>query len=225
MAIAHYRDHERICLSEIFQKRFHGCKVMDAGCGTGGNFPLLKKAGCDIVGIDGNDAQVAELVRKGFEAHGKDFLPGPQSCDVILMSHIIEHLQPAELCEFVNRYLTALKPEGRLIILTPVAGERFWHDFTHIRPYYPQSIRMMFNGISTAASMNSVWKMELEDIFFFRDPFKLRQCRAFYPCASCNAVSRFLVSTFNSTCSILYAVSKGRFGKIASWLGIYRMQA
>lgn len=218
---SHYRDIESIHLAHLFSSRFAGSSVLDVGCGKGGNFPLLKAAGCSITGIDANPRQVEELREQGFDVHDISFTPEKESQDVILVSHVIEHMCPEELRSFMDRYIAALKPGGKLVIITPVAGERFWYDCTHVRPYYPQSLRMMFGGLDTAISGTSRWRMVLEDIWFFRDPFRLRMCRAFYPCASPGILERSCLSFVNRTFNSLFRISRGRVGRIASWLGIY----
>lgn len=222
--IVHYRDLESLRLAELFRTRFAGSSVLDVGCGKGGNFGMLRDAGCRIIGVDANPGQVEALQAQGFDVHDGSFVPDNESQDVILMAHVIEHMSPEELRPFMDRYLGALKKGGSLIILTPLAGERFWYDYTHIRPYYPQSLRMMFGGLDTAMSGKSRWKMELEDIWFFRDPFRLRMCRAFYPRASVSIWKKNSLSLINRLFNSLYMASHGHIGCLASWLGVYGMR-
>lgn len=218
--IAHYRDCELKRLESLFRERFRNAAVLDIGCGDGRNIPLMQAAGCAVTGVDSDPGQLKGF--DGAEIHGIDWLPEPESFDVVLASHVIEHMAPKELCAFMDKWLAALKVGGSLIILTPVLGERFYYDFTHIRPYYPQSLRMMFGGIDTPMSYSCKWKMELEDIWFFRDPFRWRMTRGFYPSASSHGSVRTLLNFVNSILASLYDASDGRIGRLASWLGIYR---
>lgn len=218
--IAHYRDCELIRLERLFSERFRNVAVLDVGCGDGRNIPLMQAASCAVTGVDSDPGQLRGF--EGVEIHGIDWLPEPGSFDVILASHVIEHLAPKELCEFMDKWLTSLKASGSLIVLTPVLGERFYYDFTHIRPYYPQSLRMMFSGIDTAMSCSCKWKMELEDIWFFRDPFRWRMTEGFYPTSSVGGAAKGLVNLFNRHCALLYSASGGKIGRLASWLGIYQ---
>lgn len=222
LKIAHYQALEEKRLASLFTEKFCGTKVLDLGCGAGRNFPLLQHAGCQITGIDANAGQIATLKRQGFDAQDQDWEPLQESFDVILASHIIEHMAPNELCPFMDKWLAALKNGGSLIVLTPVLGERFYYDFTHIRPYYPQSIRMMFGGIDTAKSSGCKWKMELQDIWFFRDPFRMRMTRAFYPVSKAKGFIKAVTCAFNMSMAALWSASYGRVGRLASWLGIYK---
>lgn len=218
--IAHYRDCELQRLESLFREKFRNAAVLDVGCGDGRNIPLMQAAGCAITGVDSNPGQL-----KGFEdieVHGIDWLPEPGSFDVVLVSHVIEHLASKELCAFMDKWLTALKAGGSLLVLTPVLGERFYYDFTHIRPYYPQSLRMMFGGIDTARAYSCKWRMELEDIWFFRDPFKWRHVRGFYPASTANRFNKAIVENINNIFLRAYVISKGYFGILASWMGIYK---
>jgi predicted SAM-dependent methyltransferase len=59
----------------------------------------------------------------------------------IFFSHVIEHLAPSQVVEFLSLARRALRPGGRLIIVTPNVAdvwtmtELFWLDTTHVRPY------------------------------------------------------------------------------------------
>ena len=105
-----------------------------------------------------------------------------------------------------------------------VLGERFYYDFTHVRPYYPQSVRMLFGGITTAMSTKSRYSAELDDVFFFRDSFKLRLFQAFYPASSALPVFKKILSAVNSCFSFIHYYSGGKIGGTASWLGIYTVK-
>lgn len=221
--IAHYRDCEKKKLASLFRERFRNTRALDLGCGDGGNIPLMKDAGCIVTGVDSDPEQMKRI--EGVEIHGINWTPEPESFDVILASHVIEHLAPVELCAFMDKWLAALKPVGHLVVLTPVLGERFYYDFTHIRPYYPQSLRMMFGGLDTSMAFSCRWRMELQDIWFFRDPYRLRMARGFYPSSSAAACSKRLINLFNRCGSLLYSGTNGHIGRLASWLGIYRKLA
>ena len=73
---------------------------------------------------------------------------------LVFLSHLVEHLPPADLVLLIPRLCALLVPDGRLVLITPLLGERFFHDFSHIRPYYPQSLRHAF-GQQTARSRSA----------------------------------------------------------------------
>jgi len=182
---------------------------------------LLRQRGYHITGVDTNAEQVAALCAQGRRVFTPDALPDGERHDYILMSHVIEHMTPDELVACMDRYLPFLKDDGRLIIITPFPGERFWHDFTHVRPYLPQSVRMAFGGIIAPSSGRTAHRMELEEIFFFKDSWRVRNCRAFYPFSATSGLIRKALWLCNVFLAFLHQVSGGRLGVTASWLGVY----
>ena len=220
MRQAHYQRLEERRLLEIMQAA-HGRSVLDIGCGHGKYMALLASAGCLVTGVDLNAEQVAALRAQCWRAFTPDTLPNGERYDYILMSHVIEHMTPDELVACLDRYLPFLNDDGKLIIITPLPGERFWHDFTHVRPYLPQSIRMAFGGIVAPSSNRVAQRMELEEIFFFKDSWRLRNHRAFYPSSSAPGLIRTALWLLNIFLAFLHRTSGGRLGAAASWLGIY----
>ena len=223
MRLAHYQRLEEKRLLKIFEDASEGGSpsVLDIGCGHGKYMRLLASADCVVSGVDVNAEQVAALCSEGRRAFTPDTLPSGERYDYILMSHIIEHMPPDELVTCMDRYLPFLKEDGKLIIITPFPGERFWHDFTHVRPYLPQSIRMLFGGIVTPSSSRAAHRMELEEVFFFKDSWRLRNCRAFYPFSSTSGLIRTALWCVNVFLAFLHQASGGSLGATASWLGIY----
>ncbi|KPK74530.1 MAG: hypothetical protein AMJ89_06050 [candidate division Zixibacteria bacterium SM23_73] len=68
-------------------------------------------------------------------------LPLKEFYDGIFASHVLEHLPPDSVTEFIGNCHRALKPQGKLIAITPnpenlqVITCTFWLDLTHRRPY------------------------------------------------------------------------------------------
>ncbi len=219
----HYQDFEEKKIREILSA-YVGKRVLDYGCGQGKYLKIMKELGVDAVGIDVNPEQIADLRFLGFEVYADSTELKKQRFDCILLSHVIEHFSGDELVELFDSILPYLKKDGKIIIVTPVLGERFYYDFTHVRPYYPQSVRMLFGGITTAMSTKSRYSAELEDVFFFRDSFKLRLFQAFYPASSALPVFKKILSAVNSCFSFIHYYSGGKIGGTASWLGIYTVK-
>lgn len=61
-----------------------------------------------------------------------------QTVDYIHISHLIEHLVPEALYQFLQELDRVLSPGGRLVISTPLLWDRFYDDLSHVRPYNPQ---------------------------------------------------------------------------------------
>jgi 2-polyprenyl-3-methyl-5-hydroxy-6-metoxy-1,4-benzoquinol methylase len=107
--------------------------TLDLGCGVGRNLGHLDGNG---VGIDHNELSVAEARARGLNALTVDeFEASPfnrvATYDSLLCAHVIEHMTTDEATALIDRYLSLVKPEGRLILITPQeAGHR--QDATHV---------------------------------------------------------------------------------------------
>jgi len=131
-----------------------GGRVLDVGCGEGVFLAMLRDAGHSGIGVDRSPTDLAKARARGLEVVEQDalqFLGGQlQAFDGIFCAHLIEHLPPAVAVELVQKFHEALRPGGRLVLLTPdvrdleVLSERFWLDLTHVRPYpLPLLVRML----------------------------------------------------------------------------------
>jgi SAM-dependent methyltransferase len=221
----HYQSLEEVRISQLFaeyaQGRVQPLRVLDYGCGRGKYLALFASLGCEVTGVDTNPAYVADAKARGVAAYSTDdfFRLDTPRFDIILMSHLIEHIAPESLAELIPRICQMLASAGRVVIVTPVPGERFYHDFTHVRPYLPQSIRHAFGQTGAPISHGERRLIELVDIYFFKDPYRTRLWRSFYVG---NSATRAVTRALNSGFDALWRLSGGRVGVVASWLGVYR---
>ena len=120
-----------------------GEKVLDIGCGNGLFMEMLHQLGVETDGLDFDPEKVARGKAKGLnilEKKAEDFLSDKEGVyDGIFMGHIIEHIPPQDLLNLLIQCTKALKPNGKMIILTPNIAhppvlEDFWLDITHVRP-------------------------------------------------------------------------------------------
>lgn len=122
-----------------------GGRVLDVGCGEGIFLQLLRDGGRTGVGVDRSPEDVALARAKGLEVVEEDalaYLAGQrEEFDGIFCAHVIEHLVPADAVRLIEGARAALRPGGRLVLITPdtldleTLTERFWLDLTHVRPY------------------------------------------------------------------------------------------
>lgn len=224
---AHYQslEYERIeSIMRVFQHGRHTpLRVLDFGCGLGKYLDCFAALGLAVTGVDTNTDYVARAQAKGYAAASPDdfFAASHEPFDIVFLSHLIEHVTPDALVTLIPRLCALLAPDGKLVVATPMPGERFYHDFSHVRPYLPQSVRHAFGATGMPISFGEAALIELVDIYFFKDPYRTRQWRSFY-------VGKGFKGWFTRMCNrmfdLAWRASGGRIGVTASWLGVYGLR-
>lgn len=124
-------------------------RVLDLGCGMGGFVKLLRTQGIDGYGVDSDPQCIADARAHNLpvvEADVVDYLRTlePASLDAIFSAHLVEHLPYAVVLETIQLAHRALKPGGRLLLVTPnpralVTHLEMYHlHFGHIAMYHPR---------------------------------------------------------------------------------------
>ncbi|MDP3234855.1 MAG: class I SAM-dependent methyltransferase [Myxococcales bacterium] len=107
-------------------------RILDAGCGTGGNLPMLAEFG-DVTGVE-LEPMAVEIARQRtgglmriLEGGIPEGLPKGETFDVITMFDVLEHLD--DPVGAVNALRELLSPSGQLVITVP-AFQFLWskHD-------------------------------------------------------------------------------------------------
>jgi len=132
--------------------------VLDVGCGRGELLDLVRAAGENGRGIDGDPAMVAACQRRGLAVTQGDAVAAveawePASLGAVTAIHLLEHLPAVAWMRFVAAARTALRPGGILVVECPnpeslrVGAELFWLDPTHRVPIHPQALEFVLRGV------------------------------------------------------------------------------
>lgn len=193
-------------------------RILDVGCGFGANMRALIDAGfTNVLGVDLNPNTVARNRGKGLDSvHADDF----DGCefDILIMAHVIEHLQPAELKTFLDRYLDALKPGGVLIVSTPLIWEGFYQDFDHIKPYYPKGLLAVFDRSGEQVAYYGRNALELDGIPWVRKMPYVISGHKYFLLQPFSLWERRIQVMMN----FFFYVSQRRVGKPNGWMAVYR---
>jgi SAM-dependent methyltransferase len=124
-------------------------RVLDLGCGMGGFVKLLREQGIDGYGVDSDPQCIAEARAHNLsviEADVVEYLRTlePASLDAIFSAHMVEHMPYSVVLETIQLAQRALKPGGRLLLVTPNPRALIAHlelypmHFGHIAMYHPK---------------------------------------------------------------------------------------
>ena len=127
-------------------------RALDVGCGLGHFLMYARARGVKVLhGIDVGSRQVELCRALGFEAERIESIPSAlknrdKSYDLVHMSHVIEHVYPADLGEVLTAIRAALAPGGLFVIRTPnmshwLAGHMRYLDLTHVTGFTSWSLR------------------------------------------------------------------------------------
>ena len=129
-------------------------RVVDVGCGRGELVAMLRERGVDAYGYELEPDFVTLAAERGLpvaQGDGIAHVAGLPAGSVggVVASHVVEHLEPAEVLRLVEGAAEALRPGGILIMETPnpeslVAGSvNFHRDLTHRRPIHPDTLAFL----------------------------------------------------------------------------------
>jgi 2-polyprenyl-3-methyl-5-hydroxy-6-metoxy-1,4-benzoquinol methylase len=153
---------------ELFAKRKEAPSVLDIGCATGSLLANLKMRGWKTAGVEisGPQAEYARRERKldvmSLTLEKNNF-PG-MSFDVVLASHLIEHLNsPSAMLREVHRLLV---PGGRFFVTTPnIAGFQArlfsgrWRSpiFDHLYLFSLKTLSRLLKGAGFEIEKTATW--------------------------------------------------------------------
>ena len=157
-------------------------RVMEVGSGFGGKMEMLHQLGfADVLGVEKNAVSVALARSRGLKAVTLDEFeanPPKEKADLLVLSHIIEHLPPYEVVELMEYYLNHLHIGGHVLIVSPVFHPHFYLDLDHVKPYYPQSIKVFFGKNDEQIAYYSPFRLKLRDVYFCKKSYRIKMCRS-----------------------------------------------
>ncbi|HAJ35005.1 MAG TPA: hypothetical protein DCL15_04870 [Chloroflexi bacterium] len=134
-------------------------RIVDLGCGLGGFVKLLRDHGFDAYGVDADPQCVADagalgipIVESDVISHLRSLTPG--SLDAVFSAHLVEHLPYEVVMELIELAFRALRPGGRLLLVTPNPRalvshlELYTMHFGHVAMYHPNLLAffMQYSG-------------------------------------------------------------------------------
>jgi SAM-dependent methyltransferase len=172
---------DRVLKSFLTKYVSRNASVLDIGCGLGHNLTLLRESGyVNITGVDLSSEMMRRCKDSGFEVHSIDELKkGVARFDVLLFSHVLEHIEYQNLQSLLESYFDIANPIAKVIICMPLLDPAFYNDVDHIKPYYPKGLMTLFSSVDTPRQYSSDFRLGLIDIRFLRVsllPYDLR-CR------------------------------------------------
>ena len=215
------QDHEPKIIGKLLTKYLPlASSCLDVGCGYGRNMRLLQSYGYTVTGVEKNSDIVEYNQSQGLNCFSIDdfHISNKQQYDCIIMSHIIEHFNPLDLFHFMDTYLDLLKPQGLLIIATPLMTEYFYDDYDHVKPYHPTGIQMVFGKETAQVQYQSRNKLALKDIWFRKSPRISTLLRSKYIRTS----KRYFVQIYDLFQAVLFKITLGLTGRRDGWVGLFQ---
>jgi len=193
-------------------------RVLDVGCGVGRYLVKLSEVGHTVSGLDVNPETCRQLREKNYDVGlVGDHVAKKEYYDLVLISHVIEHVAPNELIAFLDGYLDELKPRGQLILASPCLTRRFYGDYDHIKPYNPDAIQTLYSP-HQQHQCKPRYRLELGYVWRRREPLRVNS----YTCDT--ARRRIVTASINAFLELAFRFSGGILGEQTGWVGSFVKQ-
>jgi SAM-dependent methyltransferase len=215
-------DSEQQYLIDQLQKISKGksvdtLKILDIGCGYGRNLKLMQERSFQAFGTDINSESIKYLKEMGLNVLTADEVHQSKYhgyFDVLLFSHIIEHFPPEKLVVFINDFVKLLRPNGYIIIFTPLMTSTFYDDIDHIKPYTPNAIMNFFGKGNIQVRFKNHFEVELIELFYRKTAFSFPYIQH----------GDLFKSYLNRLFKFLFKISCEKFGAYDGWSGVFRLK-
>ena len=129
-------------------------RILEIGCGTGHNFPVLTRFG-HVDGLEVDDAARAIASERLGAAVGSARLPelpgiADASYDLIALLDVLEHIE-GDLAALTS-IKAKLRPGGRILVTVP-ANEWMWSAHDTVHHHYRRYNRATLNAVIAAAGL------------------------------------------------------------------------
>jgi SAM-dependent methyltransferase len=156
---SHFRPDKERQLELIKLHRPPPARLLDVGCGYGLSLTLAQQAGYQATGTDLPGERLEAARARGVRVLAGDLvkgnpLPPGETFDVVLLSHVLEHVLEPE--RFLGRLRAWLDRDGLLVIELPNAADqmlanceayrRFFWQRAHLAYYTPQTLGLVIQG-------------------------------------------------------------------------------
>ncbi len=195
-------------------------KILEVGCGTGGNICFLQQFG-DVTGVE-HDRQAAEMARErtaapiqqGSLPRNLPELSPPY--DLVCIFDVIEHVD--EDSESVAALADTLRPGGRMVITVP-AFNFLWsrHDDEnqHKRRYRKRDLRALAEQNGLAIDYISYF-----NFWLFLPVAAIRLARKIFPYKQAWQDMQLPNRWINSTLQLVFGTEKFAMGRLSLPFGI-----
>ncbi len=131
--------------------------VLDLGCGRGELLLLLREAGVEATGVEGDHALAGAASRRGLRVVTGDLgevlrAQAPEAYGAVTAIHVLEHLDPQVLPVVLAEIRRVLRPGGLFLAECPnphtlrVGAALYWQDPTHRRPLLPETLELFLKA-------------------------------------------------------------------------------
>lgn len=144
-----------------------GSRILDAGCGTGGNLELLSAFGA-TTGMEADDEALAFATERGGATVRKGYLPDgmpafENSFDLVVLLDVLEHIDRDR--ESLAALRTVMKPGAHVLITVP-AFAFLWSKHDEIHHHKRRYVKSGLRQVIEAAGFQTIRMTYFNTVLF-----------------------------------------------------------